>query len=270
MTRAGPVLLPPRGLARVTSWLAARHSLRSEFVLVLGLYGLSKATRGLVAGSRSLAIRHADDVVSIERSLHLYFEASVQRSSEQVLGLTTALGVAYLTLHLAVTGLLLIWLHQRRPKAYPFARTTLLLASGLAVIGYLSFPTAPPRLSGLRILDTVSGHLPVTLDNGLVSGLYNPYAAVPSVHVAYALIVGAVLLRQGHHLITRVSGVAYPVFVVFVIVATGNHFFLDAGAGALAAMLAAATAALMLRRPATEPIVLPSRRTAAVLDQRAA
>ncbi len=164
-------------LARVTHWLAVRHSLRTELVLVLGLYALYEATRGLAAGSRSLAIRHADDVVSIERSLHLYVETSVQRSAEHVSVLVSTLGLAYLTLHLAVTGLLLIWLHQRRPAAYPFVRTTLLLGSGLAVIGYLVFPTAPPRLSGLGLVDTVSGHLPVKLNGGLVSSLYNPYAA---------------------------------------------------------------------------------------------
>jgi len=268
-TRARPAPLP-RGLARVTRWLAVRHSLRTELVLVLGLYALYEATRGLASGSRSLAIRHAEDVVSIERSLHLYVEASVQRSAGHVSGLVSTLGVAYLTLHLAVTGLLLIWLHRRRPAAYPFVRTTLLLASGLAVTGYLVFPTAPPRLSGLGIVDTVSGHLPVNLDKGLVSGLYNPYAAVPSMHAGYALVVGAALLRQGRHLLTRLSGVAYPALVVLVIVATGNHFFFDALAGALVDILAAAIGVLLLRRAVAQPIVLPIRRPAAVPDRRAA
>jgi hypothetical protein len=264
--RARPVRLP-RALARVTRWLAVRHSMRTELVLVLGLYALYEATRGLVAGSRGLAIRHAEDVVSIERSLHFYVEASVQRSAGHVSGLASTFGVAYLTLHLAVTGLLLIWLHQRRPAAYPFVRTTLLLASGLAVTGYLVFPTAPPRLSGLGIVDTVSGHLPVNLDKGLVNGLYNPYAAVPSMHAGYALVVGAALLRQGHHLLTRLAGVAYPALVVLVIVGTGNHFFFDAVTGALVDILATAIAALLLRRAVAQPIVLPTRRPAAVPDR---
>ena len=237
---------------------------------MLGLYALYETTRGLVVGNRSLAIRHADDVVSIERSLHLYVEASVQRDAGHVSGLVSTLGVAYLTLHLAVTGLLLIWLHQRRPAAYPFVRTTLLLASGFAVVGYLVFPTAPPRLSGLGILDTVSAHLPVNLNKGLVSSLYNPYAAVPSMHAGYALVVGAALLRQGHHLLTRLAGAAYPAFVVLVIVATGNHYFLDAAAGALVDILAAAIAELMLPRPVASPIVRPTHRPAPMPERRAA
>ena len=68
MTRARPVLLPRRGLARVTRWLSVRHPLRVEAAFVLGLYALYEASRGLVAGSRSLAIGHAEDVVSIVRS----------------------------------------------------------------------------------------------------------------------------------------------------------------------------------------------------------
>jgi PAP2 superfamily len=121
----------------------------------------------------------------------------------------------------------LLWLHQRRPAAFPFVRTTPLLASGLALVGYLAYPTAPPRLAGLGIADTVSnGH--VDLNHGLVSSLYNPYAAIPSMHIGYAVIVATSLLRHGRHLLVRALGALYPPFVLLVIVATGNHFFLDA------------------------------------------
>src|SRR5438128_1570591 len=80
-------------------------------------------------------------------------------------------------------------------------------------------------------------------------GLYDPYAALPSRHVGYALIVAAALLHHGRHLLVRALGALYPPFVVFVIVATGNHFFLDAAAGALVAGLGAALAALLTWRP---------------------
>src|SRR5262249_14354787 len=142
-----------RRFARATSWLAASHSFRVELVLLVGLYAVYQATRGMVAGSRALAIRHAHDVASLERALHLEFEARVQRSAEHVSGVVSALGASYVTFHLVVTGAVLIWLHQRRPSAYPFVRTTLLLASGIATIGFLVFPTAPPRLSGVGIVD---------------------------------------------------------------------------------------------------------------------
>jgi membrane-associated phospholipid phosphatase len=131
----------------------------------------------------------------------------------------------------------------------------LLLASGLALVGFLVYPTAPPRLAGVGIADTVSGRH-VDLNRGLVSSLYNPYAAVPSMHIGYALIVAVALLRHGRRLLVRAIGALYPPFVVLVIVATGNHFFLDAAAGALVAGLAAALAALLTRRPATARLVV--------------
>jgi hypothetical protein len=191
--------------------------------------------------------------------LHLFLEANVQRAAHALPGLTSQLGIAYLTLHFAVTAGVLLWLHQRRPAAFPLARTTLLLASGLALVGYLAYPTAPPRLAGLGIADTVSnGH--VDLNHGLVSSLYNPYAAVPSLHIGYALIVAASPLRHGRHRLVRALGVLYPPFVLLVIVATGNHFFFDAAAGALVAVLAATAAALITRPAATGRVKgLPAR-----------
>jgi hypothetical protein len=255
MTRARPSRRP-RGLAGVTDWLSVRHPLRVEAALVLGVYALYETTRGGVAASRAIAIRHARDVVAIERSLHLFVERAVQQEAEHVSGLIGTLGVAYLTFHLAFTSLVLLWLHRRRPDAYPLIRTTLLIASTLAVVGYALFPTAPPRLSGLGISDTITSYGHVNLNKGLVSGLYNPYAAVPSMHAAYALVVGFALFRHGRHLLTRLAGGAYPAFVVFVIVATGNHFFFDVAAGALVAAVASA-GAFLLRRPAGTIQALP-------------
>ena len=155
---------------------------------------------------------------------------------------------AYMTLHLAVTAAALLWLHQRRPAAFPFVRTTLLLASGLSLIGFLAYPTAPPRLAEIGIADTVSRG-PIDLNHGLVSSLYNPYAALPSMHIGYALVVALTLLRHGRRSLVRALGALYPPFVLLVIVATGNHFFLDAAAGAITVALAAASASVITRTP---------------------
>jgi len=239
-----------RSFGRLGAWLSVRHSLRMEAAVALTLYGLYELARDLVAADRAQADAHAHRLVALERSLHLFAEANVQRAVQNLPGLTSLLGVAYLTLHLAVTVGVLLWLHRRRPNAFPFVRTALLLASGLALVGFLLYPTAPPRLAGVGIFDTVSGRQ-VDLNRGLVSSLYNPYAAVPSMHIGYALIVAVALLRHGRHLPVRAIGALYPPFVVLVIVATGNHFFLDAATGALVAGLAAALAARLTRRPAT-------------------
>jgi membrane-associated phospholipid phosphatase len=235
------------------------HSLRREAAAVFVLYGLYELARGLVAGNTSEAEAHARRLVALERSLHLFLEANVQHAARALPGLTSLLGIAYLTLHLAVTTAVLLWLHQRRPAAFAFVRTTLLLASGVALVGYLVYPTAPPRLAGIGIADTVStSH--VNLNRGLVSSLYNPYAAVPSMHIGYALIVAATLLRHGRRRLVRALGALYPLAVLLTIVATGNHFFFDAAAGGLVAGLAAAGATFLIRpAPTTGLTALPTR-----------
>jgi PAP2 superfamily len=176
-------------------------------------------------------------------------------------GLIDLLSISYLMFHLAVTVVVLLWLHRRRPAAFPIVRTTLVLSSGLALVGYLVYPTAPPRLSGIGITDTVSGSH-IDLNSGLVSSLYNPYAAVPSMHIGYALVVAASLLRYGRRVAVRVVGALYPQFVLLVVVATDNHFLLDALAGAVVVGVAAG-GALLLARPAADAVGLarfPERR----------
>jgi PAP2 superfamily protein len=232
---------------KVASWLSVRHSPLVEGAAVLVLYALYETSRGLVDANPGIAVRHADDVVSVERSLHVFVEDEVQQAARAVPGLIGTLGVLYLTLHLAVTGGYLLWLYLRRPTAFPVVRTTLVVASALALIGYLAFPTAPPRLAGIGIADTVS-NAHFDLNKGLISALYNPFAAVPSMHVGYAVVIGGSLLYHGGRRALRVLGALYPALVLLVIVATGNHFLLDALAGAAVAGVAATTA-LLLTQP---------------------
>jgi hypothetical protein len=233
-------------LGQIRGWLAARHSLAVELTGVVALYCVYETGRGLVAGDPAVAVRHADTVASLERSLHVFAEAHVQDAARAVPGLIGTLGVLYLTLHLGVTGLYLLWLHRRRPEAFAFVRTSLLTASLLALVGFLAFPTAPPRLASLGIADTIS-HGDVDLNHGLVSALYNPYAAVPSMHICYAAIVGASLFRLGGRPRLRVFALLYPALQLFVIVATGNHFFFDAATGVVVAAVSLAAAAAVSR-----------------------
>ncbi len=261
--------------ARAARWLSVRHSLAIEAVAVLGLYATYEAARGLVVGDRRVAVDHAQTVASLERKLHVFIEPNVQHAARALPGLLTLLGDAYLTLHLSATAALLLWLHQRRPAVFARTRTTLLLASALALVGFVAFPTAPPRLAGLGIADTVSGGH-VDLNKGVVSAFYNPYAAVPSMHIGYALIVAAALLRYGGTRTVRFAAAAYPLLVFLVIVATGNHFLFDAAAGALVALLAyplavaiskaGQTSALEQFRPAAPVDRLPHAATAKVRD----
>ena len=219
-----------------------RHSLRMEGALVAAAYLAYEGSRALVAGGGPTALRHARDVVSLERALHVFAERDVQQAARAVPGLLGALGFGYLTLHLAVTGAFLLWLHRSRPAAFPVVRTALLAASALALVGYLVFPTAPPRLAHIGVADAVSGGR-VDLNRGLVSSVYNRYAAVPSMHAGWAVIVAVGVVRYGRGLVVRAAGVVYPVVVLLAIVATGNHFFVDAAAGAAIAGVAFVVAA---------------------------
>jgi PAP2 superfamily len=162
-----------------------------------------------VAGDAGVAVAHALTVASLERSLHLFVERDVQHAALAVPGLAETLGLAYLSLHLALTTALLLWLHQRRPAAFALVRTTLVFASALALVGFLAYPTAPPRLAAVHIVDTVSGRH-VDLNRGLFSSLYNPYAAVPSLHIGYALVVGTSLVRYARRRLVRLLAALYP------------------------------------------------------------
>ena len=155
----------PRSFGLLGSWLSVRHSLRVEAAAALTLYGLYELTRDLVVSDSAQADAHAHRLVALERSLHLLVESNVQRAVQTLPGVTSLLGVAYLTLHLTVTAGVLLWLHRRRPEGFAFASTALLVASALSLVGFLVYPTAPPRLAGIGILDSVSGRHVEVLDH---------------------------------------------------------------------------------------------------------
>ena len=112
-------------------------------------------------------------------------------------------------------------------------RTTLIVSTALALVGYILYPAAPPRLAGLGFSDTVTKHTGLNLSSDLLGSFYNPLAAVPSLHFGYALIVGVALAVLAKRRWVRVLGAAYPAFMLFDIVATGNHFLFDAATGGL-------------------------------------
>lgn len=215
-----------------------------EAMLLAALYLAGELVRGIARGAESNAESHAHTIVRLEQHLHVFDEAAIQHTVGHINGLPTSLGYAYVSLHLAGTAAVLVWVYRRHHGAYARLRNTLVLASGLAVAGYALFPTAPPRLAGIGIRDTVSGSTAVDLHSAIVSSLYNPYAAVPSVHIVFAFIAGATVFRLACRPLWRAAGALYPVFVLFVIIATGNHFFFDAAAGAAVATAALATTAL--------------------------
>jgi hypothetical protein len=123
-----------------------------------------------------------------------------------------------------------------------------MVAMGLALIGYVAYPTAPPRfLPEWGFFDSVSNYTGVSHDDVTVNTLFNPYAAVPSMHVCFAFMIGWPLAKLVHHRAARIFWAVYPLLVTFVIVATANHFIADAFLGACTAGVAAYAAAWLAR-----------------------
>jgi len=127
-----------------------------------------------------------------------------------------------------------VWLFRQHHEHFARVRNILIAATGIALTLYVLFPVAPPRLAGLGFADTVSSSAEVNLSSRFLSGLYNPVAAVPSLHFGYALLVGFTLALLARRRWVRALGGLYPAVMLLVIVATGNHFFFDAAAGTLA------------------------------------
>ncbi len=204
----------------------------------MALYGAYELVRGLGGEDWAAARLHTADIVGLERSLGIFWERGVQDASLSVPGLARILGVLYVTLHFAGTIAFLAWVHRRRPCAFALVRTTIVAATGLALVGYMLYPAAPPRLAGMGFADAVSDKAGINLSSDLLGALYNPLAAVPSLHFGYALLVGAGLVALGSSRLIKVIGALYPIVMLYVIVATGNHFFVDAAIGALVVVAA--------------------------------
>jgi hypothetical protein len=244
---------------RVRDWLAERHALWLEVVLIVGFYFASDASRSLSSSSRDVAADHAGTVVSIEQAARIFVERDFQDTAHSIPGLAAVLSLCYLTMHVAVTSTVLLWLHQRRPFAFPRIRTALMIATLIGLVGYVVFPAAPPRLADLGIADGSA-----QIEGGPAAWFYNPYAAVPSMHIGYAVIVGVALIAHGASRATRLLGGLYPLAVLFVIVATGNHFLFDAIAGALVAAVAALAAAALPQAPRRDHQAAPKHRRSLV------
>ena len=149
-------------------------------------------------------------------------------------------------------------MHRRRPHAFPFLRTTLIVSTALALVGYVMYPAAPPRLANMGFADTVTTHTGLDLSSDLLGSLYNPIAAVPSLHFGYALIVGVALAKLAPRRSLRIAGAAYPALMLLIIVATGNHFLFDAAAGAVVVAAGWVTASRLAAPAPTAPVRLPA------------
>jgi membrane-associated phospholipid phosphatase len=229
-------------------WLDAVRQL----ALFAGAYYLYRIVRGLVDGQAGLAFENARTIVNFERTLGLFFEPGLQTWAHNSADwLLTIANFMYVNSHFVLTTTFLIWLYIARNQVFYYVRNMFMIAMGLALLGYVVFPTAPPRyLPEWGFSDTVASFVGETAETS-ANVLYNPFAAVPSMHVAFALMIGIPAFMLVRSRVLKALWLTYPVVVTFVVMVTANHFWMDAALGALVAAISAyaATAALGRLRP---------------------
>jgi PAP2 superfamily len=213
-----------------------------QLAIVAGAYFAYSLVRGLVQGDATAAFQHARDLIQIERTLHVFVEPSVQAwasGSHFIMDLSSWL---YVNAQTSITIAALVYLYVRHNRSFYFVRNMFAIALLIALVGYAVFPTAPPRfLPEWGFFDSVSDFTGVHVNHvsPTMSALFNPYAAVPSMHVAFALMIGWPLASLSRTRLAHVLWRLYPLLIAFVIVATANHFILDALLGALTAAASA-------------------------------
>ena len=247
-----------------------------ELLLAGAFYGVYSYVRnrfGAGPESRTIAFRHAVDIINVERSLHLWFEPHLQHWYLSLPGHGWIRGwnIFYGTAHFFVTIGLLVAAFVFAPQRYRFVRTMLAVTTALALFGFATFTLMPPRLldasgtygacrgqrpgcNGYGIVDTIDRYGGIwKFGTGKASIISNQYAAMPSLHFGWSTwcaITLVIILGGGSVWRRRLRWLAflYPSTTLFCILVTGNHYWLDAFFGALALAVGALTADLIERR----------------------
>jgi hypothetical protein len=198
-----------------------------------GFAVLYQLARGLADRNPTKAFDNGQAVVNLEVHLtHRLYELTFQNFVDQRHLLETAVSWTYWNSEFTVVGLGVLWVYLRRHDSFTRFRNAILLANVIGLVGYVFMPTAPPRLLGVGFVD--QHH------DGLVQLAANPYAAMPSLHAADALIVGLVLCAVCKSRWAKLFWAVWPAWVWFAVMATGNHFWLDCLAGIGVALIAMA------------------------------
>jgi hypothetical protein len=224
--------------------LVGSFSTRREVAIGLGVYAVYLLVRHAVVNERGRlrAAENAERIVALERRLGLDVEPQLQALLLPRRRLVAFLNVAYVTLNVGLTVGWLMRLFRRRHLGFHGLRRAAVATTLGAQPVFLLFPVAPPRTLD-HFVDTIADVSGVDLDSGLIAQLYDPIAAMPSIHVAYAVVTATGIARTSRSPLARSLAPAYPPVVALVVFATANHYVLDAVAGA-----ALAGAALRLTR----------------------
>lgn len=240
-----PVLVKLQGRLLPRGWLDALRQL----VLFAGAYYAYRIVRGAVDGRAASAYEHAREIINLERGLNAFIEPSIQTWANGKEWLIDGASWMYVNSHFTITVSALIFIYLFRNDSFYFVRNMFCMSMAIALLLYFVFPTAPPRFfPEWGFTDSVSSFTHTSPDSGAVDALFNPFAAVPSMHVCFALMIGGSLVRLVRPWPLKVLWAVYPLVVSFVVVATANHWWTDAVLGAAVAAVSALAAQKLFAR----------------------
>jgi hypothetical protein len=219
-----------RPMPRVRQVLARRDA-GAQLAVVLGAFAAYEVARHAMQPNWSEAFANARRIESVEQVLGVAWEQSLQRAFLAIPDVIPALNIFYFVGHFVFTAIFFVWLYRRSWDGFRSFRDAFLIATAISVVIHYLFPTAPPRLAGIGLEDTLLIFSGIDIGSPTSSAISNPVAAVPSLHAAYALGVGIGVVRYARSSLVRVAGALYPPLVIVTILVTGNHFVLDAVAG---------------------------------------
>ena len=212
-----------------------------QLLIWFGFLAAYQVARGLADRNPTRAFENGWRVIDLEQRLTGLGELTFQGWTQSSHFLAELVSWTYWNSEFTVIGIALLWVYLRRNGAFTRFRNTILLANVLGLIGYVLLPTAPPRFfTSVGFTDTLGQLGGLNHGSGLVELASNPYAAMPSLHAADALIVGIVLASVTRRLAFKILWLLWPVWVWFAVMATGNHFWLDVFAGVVLGTIALA------------------------------
>ncbi|MEJ8656809.1 phosphatase PAP2 family protein [Streptomyces sp. MS1.AVA.4] len=206
-----------------------------EILLIAVSYWTYSLIRNAVPEQKAQALRNANWIWDAEHALGIAVEQTVNHAVNSVTWLIVTMNYYYATLHFIVTIGVLVWLYRHHPGRYAPTRLVLFATTGVALVGYYLYPLAPPRLmTGQNFIDTVLVHHTWgSMASGNLKNMSNQYAAMPSMHIGWSLWCGVTIFALTTAPWAKILGLLYPTLTLIVIVATANHFWLDAVGGLL-------------------------------------
>jgi membrane-associated phospholipid phosphatase len=209
-----------------------------QVLIWFGFLAAYQVARGLADRDPTRAFANGWRVINAEQRLTGLGELTLQGWTQSSRVLETLVSWTYWNSEFTVIGLALLWVYFRRNDRFIRFRNTILLANVLGLIGYVFLPTAPPRFfTSIGFSDTLGQIGGLNHGSGLIQLASNPYAAMPSLHAADALIVGVILASVVRRPVWKTVWLLWPAWVWFAVMATGNHFWLDVLAGIVLATI---------------------------------